>query len=337
MPNPTTLIPEGVRVLTEPDTPRERWLELRRTGIGGSDALAVAGLDPWRSPLGVWLEKTGSPNAPQVAETPVMRWGNLLEQPLAEWFTKSTGIEVYECGMLGHPMIEWQLYTPDRLAEDDALVEFKTTNPWNSDEWSNGKVSDRAELQVQHGMAVTGKSKAYVVVGIWGEDPQMRVVQRDERLIEDLTRIEAAFWDLVQSQIPPPLTGHATDADLMAQLHPQADGSCIELSQRAYDALVGYKNLGEQIKQLEATREALQARVTAELCSASDGTWQGRTVVTWRNTAGLDQQMLAELYPDLAKQYEVVKTGIDTKALYADHPELVSPLRARRFLPANKI
>ena len=39
--------------------PRAEWLELRRRGIGGSDAAAVCGLDPWRSPFEVWLDKTG--------------------------------------------------------------------------------------------------------------------------------------------------------------------------------------------------------------------------------------------------------------------------------------
>ena len=33
------------------DMPREQWLELRRRGIGGSDAAAIVGLDRYRSPL----------------------------------------------------------------------------------------------------------------------------------------------------------------------------------------------------------------------------------------------------------------------------------------------
>jgi len=41
------------------DMPREQWLELRRQGIGGSDAAAILGMNPWKSPMDVWLEKTG--------------------------------------------------------------------------------------------------------------------------------------------------------------------------------------------------------------------------------------------------------------------------------------
>ena len=32
---------------------RDEWLEIRKKGIGGSDAAAIAGLSPWRSQLEV--------------------------------------------------------------------------------------------------------------------------------------------------------------------------------------------------------------------------------------------------------------------------------------------
>ena len=41
------------------DMSRSEWLQHRRKGLGGSDAAAVAGLNPWKSPFAVWMEKTG--------------------------------------------------------------------------------------------------------------------------------------------------------------------------------------------------------------------------------------------------------------------------------------
>ena len=38
---------------------REQWLEVRRGGIGSSDAAAAVGLHPYKSPLQLWMEKTG--------------------------------------------------------------------------------------------------------------------------------------------------------------------------------------------------------------------------------------------------------------------------------------
>lgn len=37
----------------------EQWLEYRKTGIGGSDASVVCGINKYRSPVELWLEKTG--------------------------------------------------------------------------------------------------------------------------------------------------------------------------------------------------------------------------------------------------------------------------------------
>lgn len=337
MPNPTQLIPKDVRVLTEPDTPRAAWLELRRTGLGGSDALAVTGLSPWRSPMGVWLEKTNHPDAPPVEETPQMRWGHILEQPLSDWFTRQTGIQAHPCGMLGHPDLEWQLYTPDRLAEDDSLVEFKTTSPWNADEWDDGKVSDHAELQVQHGMSVTGKQRAYVIVGIWGQEPQMRVVQRDDALIADLIKIESKFWDMVQSMTPPPLA-HPVDSGIMDHLYPNGNPDLsVELSPDAYHALIEYKKLTRQMNEMNAARDELRACIASELGDAAIGTWQSRPVVSWRNTGPLDEKLLRATMPELADHYTVARPALDTHALYVERPREVASFRSRRFLPAHKI
>ena len=36
----------------------EQWLEYRRKGIGGSDASVVCGVNRYKSPVELWLDKT---------------------------------------------------------------------------------------------------------------------------------------------------------------------------------------------------------------------------------------------------------------------------------------
>lgn len=283
MHNPTHLIPPGVRVLTEPDTDRETWLRLRLSGIGGSDALAVAGLDPWRAPLGVWLEKTGGIGS-TVQETPLMRWGHMLEPVLADWFEQTTGIKVHPCGMLGHPTRDWQLFTPDRLTEDGGIVEIKTTGLRGAKAWADGRVADRAAIQLQHGMSVTGLRHGYAVVGIWGSDPEYRIVQRDDNLIRDLDELESMFWDSVLSGIAPAFGQHPAEASLIQHLYPVAGEDTIELSGAAYNALAQYVSLGEQVKAIKAQQDVLKAVVAGELEDGSEGLYNGVSVVTWRNS-----------------------------------------------------
>lgn len=54
------------------------WLNARRRGIGGSDAGAIMGLNPYSSPLSVWYEKVYG----GYVDTPIntaCHWGNILE------------------------------------------------------------------------------------------------------------------------------------------------------------------------------------------------------------------------------------------------------------------
>ena len=67
------------------EMPRDEWLELRRQGIGGSDAAAILGLNPWKTPMDVWLEKTGEFTRDD-EENEQMYWGTVLEAVVAEEF-----------------------------------------------------------------------------------------------------------------------------------------------------------------------------------------------------------------------------------------------------------
>ena len=49
----------ALRLISTKELPREEWLEVRKRGIGSSDAAAAVGLNPYKSQLELWLEKTG--------------------------------------------------------------------------------------------------------------------------------------------------------------------------------------------------------------------------------------------------------------------------------------
>lgn len=329
MPNPLHLLDPAVRVLTDTDTPREHWLQARRSGLGGSDAYAATGLDRYRAPLGVWLEKTG--RAQEEPDNPHMAWGRLVEPALRGWFEKETGIRVHECGMLGHPTNTWQLFTPDGLTEDDAIIEIKTVGPHAANQWDDGP-ADRAAIQLHHGMAVTGKRKGYAIAGIWGREPQIYEVPYDPELQANLTAMEADLWRHIVNDTPPPLTGHPKENDVLRLLHPVATDTAANLTQGAYTALLRYVACGKQIEQLKNQREAAQADVLRELGPAAEGYWHGQRVVSSKNTGALTYEALAAHDQALADEYAVTKLSLDTKTLYTQHPETAA-YRPRRFTP----
>ena len=49
----------ALRLVKTQELPREQWLQVRKGGIGSSDAAAAVGLNPYKSQLELWMEKTG--------------------------------------------------------------------------------------------------------------------------------------------------------------------------------------------------------------------------------------------------------------------------------------
>ena len=72
--------------------PYTEWLEHRKKGIGGSDASVVCGINRYKSPMELWLEKTDQIQSAEVGEAAY--WGNVLESVVRSEFSKRTGIEV---------------------------------------------------------------------------------------------------------------------------------------------------------------------------------------------------------------------------------------------------
>ena len=63
---------------------REDWLKARKGFIGGSDAAAVVGLNPYKDNVTLWLEKTGQTVAEDISDKPYVKYGTQAEDHLRE-------------------------------------------------------------------------------------------------------------------------------------------------------------------------------------------------------------------------------------------------------------
>ena len=185
----------ALRLVDTKALPREDWLEVRKQGIGSSDAAAAVGLNPYKSQLELWLEKTGrDENLPKVDphdEDSPMYWGNILEPIVAAHYTKRTGNRVRRINaVLQHPdsALPWMLANIDREvtgAPDVQILECKTAGVNGARLWKDG-VPEYVQLQVHHQLAVTGKQAADVAVLLGGQRLEIHRIERDERLIARL-------------------------------------------------------------------------------------------------------------------------------------------------------
>ncbi|WP_321872992.1 YqaJ viral recombinase family nuclease [Burkholderia ubonensis] len=252
----------ALKLVKTQDLSRDDWLSVRRTGIGGSDAAATVGLNPYTSALELWMEKTGRadslPHADPNDTTSPTYWGTLLEPIVAASYTKQTGNRVRRVNaVLRHPTIPWMLANLDREivgVPDVQILECKTAGEFGSRLWRGG-VPEYVQIQVQHQLAVTGKQAAHVAVLLCGQALEVHRIERDDALIGRLIELEARFWRFVKSDTPPPADGSESADRALRHLYP-GNGGTVDFSN---DRL-----LSSTFADLVAVRAEIEARQTIE-------------------------------------------------------------------------
>ncbi len=298
---------------------RADWLEVRKTGIGGSDAAAAVGLSPYKSQLELWLEKTGRdadlPKPDPNDTTEPVYWGTLLEPIVAAAYTKQTGNRVRKVNaMLQRPGIPFMLANLDREVigvPDVHILECKTAGEFGARLWSEG-VPEYVQLQVQHQLAVTGKQAADVAVLICGQKLEVHRIQRDDELIARLVPLEAQFWEYVTSDTPPPADGSVSADRALRCLYP-GDAATVDFcSDRNLSAtfadLVSIKaDIAAREEHAERLKQTLmQAMGDASLAQFETG---GVSFKRSKDSNGIDLKRLLTEHPELTAQYAITKPG----------------------------
>jgi putative phage-type endonuclease len=286
----------------------EEWKAQRRKGIGGSDAAAALGLNRWKSPLRLYLEKIGEIESN--VDTEAAYWGNILEDIVAKEFEKRTGKKTQRVNaILIHPDHEWMIANIDRkVVGESAILECKTTSTWNKDEWKDDEIPQEYIIQLQHYLAVTGYEKAYIAVLIGGNKFVWKELGRDEELINMIIEGEQRFWEMVGNRTPPELDGSQDANAILEYLYPKAEeGTSIELP--AYESLVDeIVSLNKQIKQLEELKAEKENKLK-EAIGEHETAIVGKYKITWKNITSnrFDSRTFKKEYPDLYAKF--VKTS----------------------------
>ncbi len=318
----------ALRMVSTKNMPRETWLDVRRKGIGSSDAAAAVGLNPYQSQLELWMHKTGKghllPAVDSNDETSPMYWGTLLEPIVAAHYTKRTGNKVRRVNaVLGHPQIPWMLANIDREvvgAPDVQILECKTAGINGAKLWKDG-VPEYIQLQVMHQLAVTGKQAADVAVLICGQELQIHRIERDETMISQLIALEEQFWDLVKSDTAPPADASDSAATALRCLYPQDTGSDIDLSEdeAASGAFSQLNQVRQLLSDLESQEALLKHQIQQRMGNASFARFAGGSV-SWKRSKDskvFNTALLQQEHPEIAKAYMSTKPGSRRFVLHA--------------------
>lgn len=277
---------------------REEWKELRKQYIGGSDAAAVVGLNPFVSQFSLWAEKTGK--APDFEGNLATEVGTYLEEFVAKKFEQETCKTVRRCNLsLVNSEYPWAIANVDRMVVgEDAGLEIKTTSELNMKKFNGGDYPANYYVQVAHYLAVTGKARWYLAVLIGNREFRVFSIDRDEEEIKALMDAERDFWtNYVLKRKTPPVDGHSATSEAIRQIFDTDSGDTADLT--GMDALFEQrKALNEHIRSLKTELDGLDNQVKLLLGSRSSGVC-GRYSVSWKTqrTSGLDREAIRADYP----------------------------------------
>lgn len=196
---------------------RDEWLAERGKRIGGSEAAALVGLNPWLNNVKLWEIKTGRLTSPNISNEATV-YGARAEAAIRQ---------LYE---LDHPEMQVQ-YAPDNMWLYDAypfahasldgwmtdrdgrlgVLEIKTSTAESRLQWHkwDGRIPDNYYCQVLWYMMVTGAEFAELRAYIRGRTREIRDYHIERSDVSDdiamLAETGAAFWEYVQTDTQPPL------------------------------------------------------------------------------------------------------------------------------------
>lgn len=285
----------------------EEWLTLRKTGIGGSDAGSICGVNPFGSPMKVYHDKTSS--GVEELDSEAVRQGHDLEDYVAQRFMEATGLKVRRSNFMYRSVENpFMIADVDRLViGEDAGLECKTASAYNTDKWKDGNIPLHYIMQCYHYMAVTGKCTWYIAAVILGQRFTYRKLVWDDDLIAQLISVEKDFWEnhVAAGVLPSPDGSDICSEVLNQYFHSARKGSTIRL-EGFDDRLRRRAEIMEQIERLQKEQNSIEQEVKLYMqdneYAASDS-----YRVSWSSVQStrLDAKRMKEELPDIYRDYAV--------------------------------
>lgn len=193
---------------------RKQWLDERKNGIGGSDASSVVGMNPYKTNVELWEEKTSRKEPEDISSKEYVLYGINAEYHLRELFKldyPQYAVDYTEFKIHRNPEYTFIYATLDgellnRDTGERGILEIKTTNILQSmqkEKWDN-KIPDNYYIQVLHQLLATGWDfvmlKAHLKTE-WDGDVRIHTrhytIKREEVTadIEFLKQKEIEFWN----------------------------------------------------------------------------------------------------------------------------------------------
>ena len=275
-----------------------KWKEHRLSGIGGSEAAAVIGANPWKPPIEVFMEKMRLSESNFDNEK--MYWGTILEPIVAKEFTLRTKLKVKK-----YPYLVRSLKYPWMIADFDYvsvggkikfLLEIKTTSEYMKDTWlDQEELPPIVKCQVHHYMVVGDFKQAYVCVLIGGQKFHMVKVEREKQFEKELIAEEKLFWEKVVSQTLPDPDNTPEFGRALSLYYKDTKKEPEIILPEDFNASIWYRDsLKDSIKGQEGTVTLIENKVKSEMKEFEIGVTSD-WLITWKPNKNGDRRLKIRL------------------------------------------
>lgn len=239
------------------------WYELRAKRIGGSDIGAIIGVNPYKSIVDVYVDKTEGSN---FKGNELTHWGHMLEGTiLKEFSNKHKELIVYE---VPYSVVNDFLIAnldgvlKDKETGDYGVLEIKTTSLWNKKDWEDDVIPQYYYAQVQHYLMLTGYKFAYIAVLIGGQQYKEFKIERSEEDINLIRNKATEFYqENLLKKIPPIPDGSDAYMNYLKQKALEIENNEVRELPEFEEIAIRIKELARQKKLIEDEDKLLKEKI----------------------------------------------------------------------------
>lgn len=242
----------------------------RQQFIGGSEAAAAVGCNPYESSFDLWQQKVGL--APPFAGNEATLWGKLHEPVVRQQYAERTGRVVrLPTETILHAEHRFMGCHPDGVTEDRRLYEGKTARYADHfGEQGTDEVPQQYLIQCQHNMFVLGLAVCDLAVLVGGSELRLYEIPADAQFQQLIVDAEARFWDFVIRQAAPPPDLSRPDAiSVLRKMFPGQTGEVITAEANAIALRQEIETANEQEKAAKLAKDTAKAAILQIMGEAS--------------------------------------------------------------------
>ena len=292
----------------------------RQKGIGGSDAGTAVGVNPYKSPYILYLEKIGAREPEDISNKPAVKRGVRLEPEIMKWVKEDLDITLRKDNNT-HISKEYPYlfcHNDGTVVGSHRIAEIKAPSIHIREKWGEpgtDAIPPYYLAQGVHALAIQPEMEGVDYFAYFDPDILHFKLERKKSLIDAYLAKVETFWNHVLNELPPP----PQDENDLIYKYFKKNGKFKSATPDIEKRIANLIKIKAEKKalDLEEKEEKFQIKDYIEHFDGIDSSL-GKVTLSRVELKAFQEKGFMKTDPEL---YEEYCTVFDEKRLKADHPE----------------